>query len=282
MKMRYATALYHITFLWIPLLAWLAPAVSAEVEPQQYILSAPPRETPDKGRETYAPIAAKLSDLLGVKVVYEAPAGWADYSQKMRKNKYDIVFDGPHFTAWRVKHLNHTPIAALPGQIGFYLITKKNTNIKSTRSLVGKRICGIVSPNLGTSLVYEFFPNPLLQPILHEVSGGMKEVYSSFTNGACVAAILRNTSYRQLPKSERLKIRILKKTRPLPNQTLTISHRLKEQTHKLADFLVSKEGAVAAQNLLSRYSKKARYFQQTKTADYAGIERLLEGVVWGW
>ena len=51
---------------------------------------------------------------------------------------------------------------------------------------------------------------------------------------------------------------------------------------RIAEFMISKEGAIAAKNLLKRYSKNAQYFTQTKRSDYAGIERLLEGVVWGW
>lgn len=248
----------------------------------EYVLSAPPREAPEKGEKTYGPIAKKLEALLGEKVVYEAPAGWFDYSRKMRNNKYDIVFDGPHFTAWRVKHLKHTPVVVLPGAIGFYLITHKENSISKPQQLVGKKICGLLSPNLGTSMIYELFPNPMLQPVLYEVTGGMKEVWSQFRAGACVAAILRNINYARLSPEDKKLVRIVIKTRHLPNQTITVSHRLKNQAQRIANFMVSKEGAIAAHNLLSRYSKNALYFEQTRSADYAGIERLLEGVVWGW
>jgi ABC-type phosphate/phosphonate transport system substrate-binding protein len=249
----------------------------------EYILSAPPRENGKMGKETYEPLADYLSQVLGEKVVYQQPSGWFDYAQKMREGRYDIIFDGPHFAAWRVKHLHHIPIAVLPGTLDFVLIAKANDQeINQTRDLNGKKICGMLSPNLGTSLIYELFVNPVLQPVIEEVSGGMQEVYKAFHNGQCRAAILRNHSFDNLPDSEKAGLKIIAKTKSLPNQTITISKRLEKSAQQMADFMVSKDGAMAAQGLLSRYSRSAPYFETTSSDRYEGIENLLEGVVWGW
>ena len=110
----------------------------------------------------------------------------------------------------------------------------------------------------------------------------MKEVYKSFKNGQCRAAILRNENYQNLPDSEKAGVKIIAKTKSLPNQTITISKRLEKNAQQIADFMVSQEGAVAAQGLLTRYSKSAPYFETTSSDRYDGIEDLLEGVVWGW
>ena len=249
----------------------------------EYILTAPPRENADLGKETYEPLAEYLSQLLGDKVVYQQPNGWFDYTQKMRDGRYDIVFDGPHFAAWRVKHLQHIPIAVLPGTLDFILIAKANDQeVNKAKDLNGKKICGMLSPNLGTSLVYELFENPVLQPVIEEVSGGMREVYKAFVNGQCRAAILRNQYYHGLPGTEKVGFKIIAKTESLPNQTITISKRLEKNAQQIADFMVSREGAMAAQGLLKRYSQSAPYFEATNTNRYEGIEDLLEGVVWGW
>ncbi|KPJ96360.1 MAG: hypothetical protein AMJ53_00875 [Gammaproteobacteria bacterium SG8_11] len=248
-----------------------------------YILTAPPRENGELGKETYEPLANYLSQLLGDKVVYQQPNGWFDYTQKMRDGRYDIIFDGPHFAAWRVKHLQHIPIAVLPGTLDFVLIAKANDQeITKTKDLNGKKICGMLSPNLGTSLVYELFENPVLQPVIEEVRGGMQEVYNSFKNGHCRAAILRNDNYENLPAAEQASVKVIAKTKSLPNQTITVSKRLEKNAQQIADFMVSQEGALAAQGLLSRYSKSAPYFETTSSDRYKGIEDLLEGVVWGW
>jgi len=93
---------------------------------------------------------------------------------------------------------------------------------------------------------------------------------------------MRNAYFDRLPMEEKVKLKIVAKTKSLPNQTITISNRLEKNAKKIADFMVSKEGAVAAKGLLSRYSKNAPYFQATDISRYQGIEDLLEGVVWGW
>ena len=249
----------------------------------EYILTAPPRENADLGKETYQPLADYLSQLLGDKVVYQQPSGWFDYTQKMREGRYDIIFDGPHFAAWRVKHLQHIPIVVLPGTLDFILVAKANDQeITKTSDLNGKKICGMLSPNLGTSLVYELFENPVLQPVIEEVRGGMQEVYNAFDSAHCRAAILRNHYFNNLPETEKAKLKIIAKTKSMPNQTITISKRLEKNARQIADFMVSQEGAMAAQGLLSRYSRGAPYFEATSSDRYEGIEDLLEGVVWGW
>lgn len=264
-----------VTFLF---LCTIGNSVFAEL-----IFTAPPRENAEKASQLYEPLAEQLSNIIGERVVYEQPSGWFDYARNMRDGKYDIVFDGPHFAAWRVKNLKHIPIATLPGNLNFMLITRKSaTSINSVRDLTGKKICGLLSPNLGTNLIYNSFKNPVLQPIIHEIKGGMKQVYQSFKNRECDAAILRDAAYFRLPAKEKEQVKIIMKTRPMPNQTITVSTRLKDNANKIAQFMVSHDGAIAADNILSRYSKKQKYFEKTSESNYAGIEDLLEGVVFGW
>lgn len=249
-----------------------------------YILSAPPRESASRGKEIYGPIANKLSKLLGENVVYEQASSWAAYATNMRKGRYDIVFDGPHFNGWRQRHLKHTPIVSLPGELSFLIITKKeHTTIKTPRDLIGKSICGFPSPHLGTDLVYAMFNNPVLQPIIYEVKGGQKQAYEAFKQGKCQATIFRESLYKKLPKSEMTETKIVAVTTSLPNQSFSISERLLKNRERIMGFLTSKEGASTANELLSRYSKHAKYFMQAPVdTQYAAAADVLEGVVWGW
>jgi ABC-type phosphate/phosphonate transport system substrate-binding protein len=249
----------------------------------QIIFTAPPREDLESGVELYAPLTERLSQLLGDEVIYEHPSGWFEYVTNMRKGKYDIVFDGPHFAAWRVKHLEHIPIVALPGQLNFTLIAKKsNKEVKQLRDLAARKVCGLLSPNLGTSLIYDVFKDPMMQPVIYEVKGGTENVYQAFKNDECEAAILRDTEYSELPNADKAELVVLVNTRSLPNQTITISKRLKKNAKKLTEFMLSKEGVQSAEPLLERFSKKEKYFLQTSAENYAGMEGILEGVVFGW
>jgi ABC-type phosphate/phosphonate transport system substrate-binding protein len=249
----------------------------------EYVLTAPPRETAVEGSKLYQPIADQLSALLGEPVIYKQPNGWFDYAAKMRSGQYDIVFDGPHFTAWRLKHLNHTPVVVLPGTLDFILISKReNLSINKTSDLIGREICSMLSPFLGADFVYELFSNPVVQPIIHEVKGGMKKVYQAFKRGDCDAAMVRDLLFNRLPAKARDKLRILARTKPVPNQTITVSKRLKKNAKKIANFMISKQGAIAADKLLTHYSRSAKHFERPNRKKYAGVERLLEGQVFGW
>ena len=271
----------HRCLSWAGLLAaWFTayPVFSAEL-----VFSAPPRENAQQGRELYEPLAKKLSEIVGQPVVYEQPKTWAEYATKMRNGQYDIVFDGPHFVAWRQKNLQHEPIASLPGSLQFFIVTnKENTLINNKRDLVGKKICGMPSPHLATDLVYDLFKNPVLQPDIYEVRGGQRKALEAFKEGKCEATIFRTTLYNRLSKEEKAKFKIVAKTRELPNQTISVSQRLHNNAGKIADFLTSKDGALIADGLLTRYSKKKKTFIKANPDKFTDAADILEDVVWGW
>jgi ABC-type phosphate/phosphonate transport system substrate-binding protein len=253
-------------------------SVNAEV-----IFTAPPRENQAQGIALYGTLVNRLTKLIGEHVVYQQPGSWLEYTKKMRDDKYDIVFDGPHFAAWRIKHLHHIPVASLPGTLDFLLVTRKNNkDINSLRDLVGKKICGFPSPHLATDMIYNLFTNPVIQPVIFEVKGGISKMYRAFRDGKCQATIFRDMVYKQLPIFEQGQLKTLAKTEPMPNQTITVSKRLKNKSKQISKFLISNEGAIVADKLLNRYSKNAKYFQRTNARIFKGAEHVLEGMVWGW
>ncbi len=265
------------------LIAVLVGALVGQTAYADFVLSAPPRENEEKAEAIYEPIAEQLSEILGERVVYKKPTGWFDYSVRMRAGEYDIVFDGPHFAAWRVKHLNHIPVASLPGHLRFLVVVKKtDKTIVSVRDLAGVKVCSMLSPFLGTNVIYDMIDNPVLQPVIFEVDGGMPGVYKAFKQGECRAALLLDVVFNNLPADDKSAIKILQASAALPNQTITVSQRLQKNAQKIAEFMLSKEGTIAASGLLNQYSRQDKHFQPANAAEYAGVEHLLEGVVWGW
>ena len=248
------------------------------------ILSAPPRETIKDGEKFYAPIAKHLSLILGEKVVYEHPKNWTEYTRNMRDGKYDIVFDGPHFVAWRMKHVNHVPVARLDGTLDFFILAKKSdTKANSMRDLVGQSICGLASPNLGTVSAFALFENPVIQPEITIIKGGMKTVMQKFLSGECHYAIVRDKVYKKLPQEKKDIIKIIAKSKSFPNQAISVSTKItKLNRDKIVAALTSPQGAQAADKLLDRFSKKNKYFIPAKDREFDNLENLLEGVVWGW
>ena len=257
--------------------------LNGQVVKADYIFSAPPREGEMSGITIYGPLVQKLPQVLGEKVVYEQPNSWMEYSKKMRNDEYDIVFDGPHFNAWRMKHLGHALVASLPGNLQFYLITSKRfAAINSNEDLVGRQICAMASPNLATDMILELFKNPSIQPQIYEIDRGFREMYQAFKEGGCLATILRVDLFDKLPKDEKDDLKIIASTRALPNQTFSVSKRLLKESRKLADFFISEDGSTAGQKILARYSKNAPHFQRAESERFVGAEKYLEDVVFGW
>ncbi len=250
------------------------------------ILTAPPRENPAVGNKQYGPIAAHLTRLLGKRVAYQHPGNWLSYQRDMRADKYDIIFDGPHFIAWRMAHLGHETLIRLPGSLIFYLVVKADSPYKHSSELIAKRICGLSPPNLTTLAVAGTeYPNPVQQPVITGVKGGMGAVFKTLmASDRCQAAVLRDSFYKKKLKPEQKKmIRIIHTTKPLPNQAISVSSRLTMREKNLVvQSLTLGDGIKVSLPIVKRFAKKAKVFILAENNDYKGHHTLLEGVIFGW
>lgn len=250
------------------------------------ILSAPPRESLQEGNKLYGPLAKHLSSLLDEQVTYQHPDNWLHYQRELRNDVYDIVFDGPHFVSWRLKHLKHSVLLKLPGTLEFYIVAK-NTDDKITelKDLIGKKICGISPPNLATMTLIDQFRNPVRQPNLLPVRGGFSQVFKSFDAGDCRAAVVRTTYFdKKLSAESRLTNKTLFQSTPLPNQAISVSTRVNTNNRKkIVDSLTHGEGINITRTIVSRFGgKKAKSFIPASANEYQQQASLLEGVVFGW
>lgn len=248
------------------------------------ILTAPPRESANDGKDIYGPLATHLSQVLGTKVVYKHPEGWPQYTRAMRAGEYDLVFDGPHFVAWRMAHVQHQPLVRLPGHLVFHLVANADDNeVNSADDLAGRRVCGIAPPNLGTMSVIRQFPNPARQPVIVPMKGGFQGVFKGLTDGRCKAAVLRTQFYdKGLSDQERASLKIVTTSAKYPNQAISAGPKVTaEQKQKLIESLTG-EGVAAAQPIFERFARNASKFQAADAGEFDGHNLLLEGVIWGW
>ena len=252
----------------------------------ELIMTAPPRESPEKGEELYGPLAKHLTILLGERVVYQHPSNWLQYQRDLRKDVYDIVFDGPHFVSWRLSHLKHDVLVKLPGSLEFVIVVNQDDqDIKDINDLIGKKVCGIPPPNLATLTVIEQFPNPVRQPMIWGVRGGFMRVFQEFARGVCPAAVFRTAFYeKKLTKQDKNNLRVLYRSKPLPNQAISVSSRVsKEAKNKIIRSLTTGNGMIAAKSISQRFGgKKANPFIAADNREYQAQVDLLEGVVFGW
>lgn len=262
-------------------------AVTAHVSAlaEGLILTGPPRETPEAGMKMYGPIAAHLTESLGVPVTYKHPGNWLRYHRDMRSDKYDIVFDGPHFMAWRIEHLGHEALVKLPGKLQFMLVYPKDgEKFKHPDDLIGKKICGL--SNLSTLSILDYYRNPVRQPIMKGVKGGMKKVYTTLIDkkSKCSAGVLRTAFFKKkLKKEQQAKLETLILSKAMPNQGITVSQRVSQKFKDIiATSLTIGKGVASTKNLRKRFAGKAKGMLPTKPKEYDGFNMLLEGIIFGW
>jgi ABC-type phosphate/phosphonate transport system substrate-binding protein len=267
----------------VRLLAFLVPMLTWGSVQADLVLTSPPRESEAAGVKQYGPLADYLSELLGEKVTYEHPKGWLFYQRDMRADKYDIIFDGPHFMSWRMKKFNHTPVARLPGTLGFVVVTNsQNDEIENVHDLVNKKLCVIAPPNLSTITVLAELSEPARQPSLKCVKGGMKGVYRAFSEGQCQAAIFRDKFYmKKFSDEDRSKTKVVYKSVPVPNQGITVSERVSDENRQKIIAALT-EVNESTKPILKRFSPKAEKMLPASNDDYEHHYKLLTGIIFGW
>ena len=245
-----------------------------------YVFSAPPRESAQAAVEIYGPIAAYLSAATGKKVVYRQPANWIAYQTEMRKGDYDLVFDGPHFNAWRATYLRHNILSKAPGDHSFVVVVKKdNDKVRELKQLNGRRICGMSPPNLGTLTVLNEFDNPARQPVIVNTES-WTAIYSSMQAGQCIAAILPERNLTKLDP-QGVEARIIFKAKAFPNQALSAGPRVAPEDQVIiARALLSPDARTATAKLREAYALNGDFLPVAKD-DYAGVASILKDT-WGY
>lgn len=252
------------------------------------VFTAPPRDlvsTTAAVDNSYEPVAEYLSKVLGQKVNYVNPENWLKYQKEMRDNKYDIIFDGPHFISWRIEHQQHEALVRLPGPLDFVLVAKEDdSTLTKLDDLVAKHFCGIAPPNLGTLVVLDKFRNPARQPVVKSIRGGFPEVYAAFKKGECQAASLRTTFFaKKLTEEERKQLKVILKVSGLPNQGFSVGSRVGERERTLIrQALTTEEGTKVVQGLIKQFGKEGDKFIPTNNKEYETYNTLIEGVIFGW
>ena len=260
-----------VLFLLLLCLAVIAPT-HAE---QTFVFTSAPRADEDIERATYQPVAEYLSRITGLNIEYRFPDNWLSYQKEMLNQRYDIVFDGPHFASWRMKFTGHEPLIKMDGALVFAVITKKGSGINSMEQLNGRVMCMHAPPNLGTLTATSAFTNPLRQPFIRTIaSKGWREGYDEVVRGGCVAAVLPKRNLSEFDP-DGTHVEVVKMFPPMPNQVITIGPRFsEEQRNKIRAALLSERGNAALQQINQRFNVK-RWLPATQH-EYEGYSVLLK------
>lgn len=239
-----------------------------------YIFTAPPRETAKTGHKVYESIAVFLTQSTGYRFEYRQQDTWKEYVKGMRNEKYDLVFDGPHFVDWRIQNIGHRALVKIPHLLQWRVIVRSdNTSVSNLKDLAGKKVCAPGSPNFGMLNLFNHFKNAAEQPVHVEVKG-WNNVYDSVKNGDCVAGVLPKKNHKVYDKVGAY-TRTLHTHLPYPNQAFTVSRRISEGLgDSIRAALLSDDGQKALENLRKRYTGGSKLVS-AEDEEYDSIYMLL-------
>lgn len=247
----------------------------------EIVFSTAPTHSKAETVKLYTPLINYLSEVTGKKFVIKPAANFIEYSVRMRLGKYDMLFDGPHLTGWRMSNLDHTPIVRFPGTIRIVVAANKNSKLTSMKDLEGgyARVCAFASPNMLTMAFLSYFPNPVRQPSLIRTQG-FGDLVSCLKKNRGQAAVLRDKLWGKIKEEDKANMKLIAEPkRGYPERTFTVSSKISEPLRKkIAEAMLSEEGQKVSQALLARFKKKN--FIAAKTADYKDLDLLLRPV-WG-
>jgi len=259
----------------------LLSSVVQAAQEETIVFSTAPTHTRDETIRLYTPLMSYLSQVTGKKFVIDPAANFIEYSVRMRLDKYDMMFDGPHLAGWRMVNMDHTPIVRLPGTIKIVVAADKKSSLSSMHDLEGgyARVCAFASPNMLTMAFLSYFPNPVRQPHLVRTQG-FKELVECLKSNHGEAAVLRDKLWGKLSDEEKATMKLIAQPeRGYPERTFTVSPKISEPLRKqITEALLSEEGTKISQALLESFKKKN--FIPAKAEEYAGLDLLLRPV-WG-
>lgn len=210
-----------------PFALGVALCLSLPAQAELTLSGLPFDKDPTEQNKNYVALATQLSQALGEDVRYVPSANILGYAQAIRRGDYDILIDGPHFSAWRIAEGLHSPVAQADITLTYVVVTAADdTGIQSLEQLVSQPVCASSPPQISTLMLLNQYPNPIQEPSLHITDGYLPKV-EKLLKGDCRAAVLSATFYEhKLDKATQAKLRVIFNTRPLPGYLMTASPKL--------------------------------------------------------
>lgn len=245
---------------------------------EEIIFSTAPTHSREETTQLYTPLMNYLSEVTGKRFVLDPANNFIEYTTRMRLDKYDMLFDGPHLTGWRVDNRDHLTLARLPGTIRIVLIGREGTNLTSMQDLERgmDRVCAFASPNMLTLAFLSYYPNPVRQPTLLRTQG-FKQLEECLRSGRGDVAVLRDGQWKNMDQTGLTLIEA--PPRGYPERTFSISSKidpaLREQ---IREALLSEKGIELSKPFLDRFNRDK--IIPAPKEDYVGLGHLLVPV-WG-
>jgi len=257
---------------WLTITLLLLSVLSKSVLAAEYNLVIQPVLSQENIRTVYQPMADYLSKMTGEHFNVVTHKNYLTYWERMKKGKgFDFVLDAAHFTDYRVQKQHFKVLAKLPDTVSFTVITGKDNFVFDMSELISKKIATMSPPSLGALRLDEMFPNPVRLPFYIQVENSM-EAGEMLMKGEVDAAIIPT------PLVSRFEgVNTVVSTEPVPHMALSASPEVPEEVAlKVQKAVVDAVNTPDGKKMLAAINLD--HFDPASNKDYAGYEKLLEGV----
>jgi ABC-type phosphate/phosphonate transport system substrate-binding protein len=260
-----------VAFAWLT----LSPNVVAQDTELTLLVQPLPRE--EMPAETFQPLADYLSTLTGRPCTIRTPPNFPAYWEAVRHNRYDLAFDAPPFTDYRIHKFGFTALAKTPDTASYSLVMREDARVRDPATLVGKRVATLGLASIGTLRLNALFPNPYRQPVVVEIPSS-EEGLNLLLNGNVEAAFLPTTGIgRRLAPHGAV---VVLTTEPIPRLVLSASPRLsRELTDKIRNNLLQANTTDAGRAMLRVIG--IDFFDTATNEEFANQSYVLRGY-WGY
>ena len=202
-------------------LALLAHPVAAEDAALVLLTQPLPRE--EMPAASLQPLADYIATLTGRRCTISTPPNFPAYWEAVRHNRYDLAFDAPHFTDYRIRKFGFTALAKTPDTTSYSLLMRDDGRSRDPTVLVGKRVVTLGLTSIGTLRLNALFPDPFRQPVLVEVAStedGLNMLFKKKVEAAFLPTA--SIGNRIIPRGSA----VILTTEPIPRLALSASPRL--------------------------------------------------------
>lgn len=255
------------------MLLLLTPAAASSVA-AEYSFAVHP-VLPEKQTEAmFQPLMEYLGSATGHRFRLVTSKNFLVHWQLIRRENYDFVLDGPHFTDYRVQKMGYEVIAKFPAVVSYTLVANADEFVLEPADLIGKRVATSPSPALGALRLARLFPNPLRQPQLVEAANSVAAAEMALA-GQVAGAIIPAPLVGRFPN-----LSTIATTAQVPAPAVSASPAVPgDVRNAVQQALVTAHRADAGKAVLAKINVPA--FDASDSSAYRNQSRLLEGI-WGY
>ncbi len=237
--------------------------------PQDEILiGLVPEENIFNQMDRYRPLAAYLSDKLGIKVKLTILSKYGDIIDRFVSRKMDGAFFGAFTSFLAMKKLSVEPIARAVNPDGTstvesYVFVRNDSGIKDVKDMKGKRMAFV---DRATVSGYLFAISFLREHGIKDIDRFFKEYYFTGSNDSAVYSVLDNRAdigtaeskvyYRMIGKDPSIKseLTIIARSSPFPGTILCLRGDMPERIkERIGEILFGMEKDSGGREVLKKY-----------------------------